>query len=198
MVLEEECNFVVIGKLKNPNFFDRVFSSLIYRVLQKSPCEVAILHGEIYKGTIRNILIPYGFNIHTRLALEVAPALADYFDAKLKIAVVFEHGLPKPDRDKVIYGIQEIMQQNSIEAEIVVVKESDVLKGILKLSKGADLVLMGGRTGDLVELLFATSLTREITEQVACPVLWVKEYEEHVSFWQSLLTPRREKGDQND
>jgi len=196
--LEEECNFVVIGKQKNPNFFDRIFSSLIYTVLQKSPSEAAVLHGEIPQEGVRNILIPYGANIHTRLALEIAPALAEFFEAKLKIAVVFEYGVPKRERDVVIHDIQQIMKENSFVADIAVVKESDVLKGILRLSKEADLVLMGGRTGDLVELLFATSLTREITEQVACPVLWVNEYEERVSFWKSLLLPQKRKGGHNE
>jgi hypothetical protein len=38
-------------------------------------------------------------------------------------------------------------------------------------------------------LLLGQSLTQEITEQSACPVLWVKEYEEHRSFWNTLFTP---------
>jgi nucleotide-binding universal stress UspA family protein len=192
--LEEDCNFIVIGRLKNPKLFDRIFSTLIYTVLQKSPSEAAIMHGEFPEGAVRNILIPYGANIHTRLALEVAPALAEYFQAAVKIAVVFEYGVPKADRDALIHTIQEIMQANGLVAEIVVIKESDVLQGILRLSKGADLVLMGGRTAEPFELFFATSLTRQITEQVACPVLWVREYEEHVPFWRSLLLARTPKG----
>jgi amino acid transporter/nucleotide-binding universal stress UspA family protein len=192
--LEENCNFIVIGRQKNPNLFDRIFSALIYTVLQKSPSEAAILHGEIPEGRVRNILIPYGENIHTRLALEVAPALAEYFQAAIKIAVVFEYGVPKADRDAVIHTIQEIMQVNALTAEIVVIKESDVLSGMLRLSKGADLVLMGGRTAAPLELFLAASLTRQITEQVACPVLWVREYEEQVPFWRSLLMPRDKKG----
>ena len=93
--LEEDCNFIVIGRLKNPKLFDRIFSTLIYTVLQKSPSEAAILHGDIPEGTVRNILIPYSANIHTRLALEMAPALAEYFQAAIKIAVVFEYGVSK-------------------------------------------------------------------------------------------------------
>jgi len=184
----------VIGRVKNPNLFDRIFSTLIYTVLQKSPGEAAILHGELPEEGVRTILIPYGANIHTRLAFEVAPALAEYFHARVRIAVVFEYGVPKADRDAVIHAIQGIMQANDLAAEIVVVKESDVLQGILRLSKGTDIVLMGGRTAAPFELFFASSLTRQITEQVACPVLWVREYEEQVPFWQSLLLPLKREG----
>jgi nucleotide-binding universal stress UspA family protein len=70
-----------------------------------------------------------------------------------------------------------------------VVIEKDVLKGILKQSRDADLLLMAGRTGDFLELLFAKTVSQEITEQVKCPVLWVKEYQEPKSLWRTLLKP---------
>lgn len=196
--LEEECNFMVIGRLKNPNLLDRIFSTLIYTVLQESPGEAAILHGELPEKGIKNILIPYGANIHTRLALEVAPALAEYFQARVRVAVVFEYGVPKADRDAVIHTIQGIMRSSTLTAEIVVIKESDVLQGILRLSEKADLILMGGRSAAPVELFFAASLTRQITEQAMCPVLWVREYEEQVPFWRSLLSPLKREGVQDE
>ncbi|TRZ90961.1 universal stress protein, partial [bacterium] len=69
--------------------------------------------------------------------------------------------------------------------------------GIVNVSQGADLVLMGGRSGDFIDLVFGKSLTQEITEQVACPVLWVKEYEEKKSFWAEMLRSPK-KGEPSD
>jgi len=37
--------------------------------------------------------------------------------------------------------------------------------------------------------LFAKSLAGEITENVNCPVLWIREYEERKSFFNSLFKP---------
>jgi len=54
-------------------------------------------------------------------------------------------------------------------------------------------MLMGGKSGDFVELMFGLSLTREITERTNCPVLWVKEYEERESLWKSLFKPFKEE-----
>lgn len=162
-------------------------------MLQRFPGEVAVLHGEFPGEGIRNILIPFGANIHTRLAAEIAPALAEYFNAKLRIVVVFEPDVPQYRRDEKIKQINEIIQENSLSASLETIIERDVLAGIVRISKDADLVLMGGRTGDFLELLLAKSLTQEITERVKCPVLWVKEYEERKSFWASLLKPY-EKG----
>jgi hypothetical protein len=72
-------------------------------------------------------------------------------------------------------------------AEIKTTTDTDILNGILKLAKNTDLLVMGGKSGDFVELLFAKSLTVEITEQVKCPVLWLKEYEERDSFIRTLF-----------
>ncbi len=69
--------------------------------------------------------------------------------------------------------------------------------GVVRESKKADMILMGGKTGDFLELLFGRSLAQEITEQAACPVLWVKEYEERESFWKLLLKPTKQIGVEN-
>ena len=184
---EESCNFIVIGRPKHPDFLDRVFSSLIDTVIQKAPTELAVLHGTVDMDNIRTILIPFGANIHTRLAMEIAPALADYCHAKLKVALVFERGASQTEREEKAYQVREMIREFSLPASLVVIREGNILRGIVKVSKGADLILMGGRSGDFIDLLFGKSLTQEITEQVACPVLWVKEYEERKSFWAEML-----------
>jgi amino acid transporter/nucleotide-binding universal stress UspA family protein len=185
----ENYNFILIRRQKQPTFLDRVFSSLIDTVLQKSPSEVAVLHGEFKKDKIRKILIPFGTSIHTRLATEIAPALADYFKAELKIVVVFDPDISPNEREMRTNEIRKVLQENSLSAELEIVIEKDILKGILTEAKEADLVLMAGRTGDFLELLFAKTTAQEITEQVKCPVLWVKEYQEPKSLWSTLLKP---------
>jgi basic amino acid/polyamine antiporter, APA family len=193
---EESCNFIVIGRQKNPDFMDRVFSSLIDTVIQKAPTEVAVLHGTVDIDNIRTILIPFGANIHTRLAMEIAPAFADYCHAKLKVALVLEGGASQTETDAKTRKVREMIREYALPASLVVIRKRDVLRGIVSASQGVDLILMGGRSGDFIDLLFARSLTQEITEQVACPVLWVKEYEERKSFWAGMLRSP-EKGESN-
>jgi nucleotide-binding universal stress UspA family protein len=196
--IEEHCNFIVIGRQKKPTFFDRVFSSLIDTVLQKAPSEAVVLHGDFKFDKIKNILIPFSADAHTRLATEIAPALTEFFNAKLKIAIVFNPGTPKTERDEKIKQIKQVMEENSVTALVEPVTDEDILQGILRRSRNADLVLMGGRSGDFLELLLAKSLAQEITEQVKCPVLWAKEYEERPSFWASLFKPLNQGGDHNE
>ena len=84
---------------------------------------------------------------------------------------------------------QDLITERGVPATLEAVHDMDVLEGVLKKSHAADMIVMGGKTGEFVELMFARSLTQEITEESACPVLWVKEYEEKESFWASLLKP---------
>jgi amino acid transporter/nucleotide-binding universal stress UspA family protein len=185
--IEEDCNFILMDRKKRNSFLERFFSSVIDSVLQKSTTEVAILHGEIQPEKIKNILIPFSGNIHTQLAAEIAPALIEFFNAEIRFAVVFAPGTNKEEQQKKINQIEILLVENKISAKIVTIIDSDILQGILKLSAENDLLVMGGKTGDFIELLFSKSLVREITEQVECPVLWLKEYEERESFFSSLF-----------
>jgi amino acid transporter/nucleotide-binding universal stress UspA family protein len=185
--MEEECNFIITSRDKRTNFISRFFSSAIEIVLQKTTLEVAILHGEIQSKEIRKILIPFSGDIHTRLALEISPALAQYFNAEITIAVVFNPETNLNDRQKIIENIKSILKENNLPARVETITDSDVLNGILKLAWNTNLLVMGGKSGDFIELLFAKSLAREITEEVNCPVLWFKEYEERESFLKSIF-----------
>jgi basic amino acid/polyamine antiporter, APA family len=189
--VEEDCNFILMDRKKSGGFFERFFSSVIDSVMQKSTTEMAILHGEIKSGKIKNILVPYSDDVHTQLAAELAPALTGFFDAKIKIAVVFSPEMTKKDQEQKLIKINDLLKENNLPAKIVTTVDSDILRGILKLSAGNDLLLMGGKSGDFLELLFSKSLVREITRQVECPVLWLKEFEERESFFLSLFKSQK-------
>ena len=115
----------------------------------------------------------------------------EFFNAEIRFAVVFGPGTTIAEQQKKINQINALLFENKISAKIVTIINSDILQGILKLSAGNDLLVMGGKTGDFIELLFSKSLVREITEQVECPVLWLKEFEERESFFSSLFKTQK-------
>jgi amino acid transporter/nucleotide-binding universal stress UspA family protein len=194
---EEQANFIILSREKRPTFFDRVQATVMDTMLDQAPCEVAVLHGQLPPGGVKNVLIPFGENIHTRLALEIAPAIVDHFKCKADVAVVFEPSMPKEERDQHLERIQSLLKESSLSAEVKVLKNKDVRQGIIQESKHADLIIMGGRSGEFLGLLFGQSLTQEITEQSASPVLWVNEYEEQPSFWTQLLNSFKKEGDEH-
>jgi amino acid transporter/nucleotide-binding universal stress UspA family protein len=190
---EENCNFIITGRKKKSSFTSRIFASVIDTVLQKATTEVAILHGEFKPGQIRNIMIPFGGDVHTELAAEITPALRDFFHARITIGIVVSPSTTPEERQMMIDRAKDLLANKELHAEVITTTDPDILHGLLKLTKNMDLVVMGGKSGDFLELLFAKSLIREITEQVTCPVLWLKEYEERDSFFRSLFKKHIQK-----
>ncbi len=195
MAIEEECNFVVMGREKRPSFMERFFSSIIDSVVSKAPCEVAVLHGELPGSQVNTIIIPFGYDIHTKLATEVAPMFADYFNCKIKIVLVFEPRISSSEKEERIKTVNQLIEENRLKAELKILQNVDVLEGILGESQVNDIILMGGRAGDFIELLLGRSLTQEITERSICPVIWVKEYEEREPLWKLLIKPLKKVGE---
>ncbi len=191
--IEEECNFILMDRKKEISFLERFFSSVVDSVLQKSTIEVAILHGALKRGKVEKIMIPYSGDIHTQFAAEIAPALTDYFNAEISIAVIFSPGMNNMLREAKLEEIGNFLDNNKISAKIIQVTDPDILRGIRKMSAGMDLLVMGGKSADFIELLLAKSLVREITRQVECPVLWLKEYEERESFFRTLFRSQKMK-----
>jgi nucleotide-binding universal stress UspA family protein len=146
------------------------------------------LHGELKPDGIKNILIPYGENIHTRLALEIAPALAGQFNCGARIVTVIDPASPPETREVLLSRIRDLSASTGLAAHVSVIHDKGVVRGIARTAHDTDLLLMGGRSGDLIGLLFRQSLTQEITDQVSCPVLWLIEYEERQSYWKLLFS----------
>jgi amino acid transporter/nucleotide-binding universal stress UspA family protein len=190
---EEECNLIVQTRDQRPTFFERFFSTAVDTVVQDAPSETAVLHGTFPPEGVRRILIPFAPDIHTRLAVEMAQAFKDYYNCSIKIAVVFEPEVSPPEREEQLQEIRKLVQENRLEAEVEVIHDTDVVRGILQKAREADLILMAARTGDFLQLLLGKSLSREITEGAPCAVLWAKEFEERPSFIASLFKPVREE-----
>ena len=194
--IEEQANFIVLGREKQPRFLDRIYASVIDSVLHEAPCEVAVLHGELPARGIKKVLVPFGENIHTRLALEIVPALISFFKCKATVGVVFEPGTSPERQEAEERRIAALVKESELSAPLKVIRNKGVREGIVRESRLADLIVMGGRSGEFFSLLFGQSLTQEITERSVCPVLWVNEYEEQVSFWKQLFTSVEKEGEE--
>ncbi len=186
---EERCNFVVLGRSRRPPFYERVFSSVVDRTLRVIPGETAILHGSLSERPIRNILVPFGKDAHSRLALDMAPRIAAYFKARFRVLLVVEPDTEVSQQRALVADAETVLRELAPSAELVIESNTDILNGIEQHARTADLLLMGGYSGDFLGNMLGRSLTQEITEQVSIPVLWIREYEEQETFWATLLQP---------
>jgi nucleotide-binding universal stress UspA family protein len=185
----EDCNLIILSRKRSSSFLERYSSAAMRTVLRDAPVEVIFIHGEIPKQGIRKIVLPFGENIHTRLAVELAPALTEYYQSELHITVVVPPDISPEERSAMVNNVEQILQQRCPFAVLDLVEDSDVVRGVIRQAKDADLVLMGGRSGTLLEMLAASSVTEDITQQLTCPVIWAEEYEESESMLARLMKP---------
>jgi CIC family chloride channel protein len=188
--VEERANFIVLGREQHPSWAERVLSSVIDTVIREAPCEVAVLHGGLPSAGVRTVLIPFGENIHTRLALQIAPAICAYFRSDAKVVVVLDPERTEDARRIQLDKVNDLVRQSGLDAQVTTVAGKDVVEGVIDLARRADLLIMGGRSASFFGLLFGQSLTQEITARSACSVLWVREYEDNPSFWSGLVSRR--------
>ena len=192
--IEEDANFVVLGRSQSPAFLDRLNDSILDTVLDKAPCEVAVLHGALPKTGVSRIAIPFGENVHTRLAFEIAPALVDAFHATAEVVIVTPPATGADRHTALMEKAQSRITENGLRASTVHIQEKSISEGVVRHSHQTDLIVMGGRSGSLIALLIGGSLTQEITERSDAPVLWLNEFEERSSFWKALFTRSAKKG----
>ncbi len=137
---------------------------------------------------MKSILLPFGENVHTGLALELAPALVEHFQARLVVALVVPPGIDSAERERRCLKATKIRCEEDCRRGTRTLEEEDVVRGIVDASRSTDLLLMGGRTGSFWEMLAASSLTEDITRQANCPVVWAEEYEESKPLIARLLS----------
>jgi len=190
----EECNFIIVGRPKRPTMMERFLSSIIDRVVKRAHCEVAVVHGELPHGGVRRIVLPYGGGVHTRLAVELSPALASQFNCEVEIVAVVERTTPEEERERLRSEISTLAASVGLTARITLLQDAYTLRALLRGVTRSDLIIMGGRTGEPLEYMFGRSLGQQITEAAPCAVIWVAEYEERKPFWSGVLAPMRAEG----
>jgi amino acid transporter/nucleotide-binding universal stress UspA family protein len=190
----EECNFILVGRPKRPTMMERLLSSIIDRVVKRAHCEVAVVHGDLPPAGVRRIVLPYGGGVHTQLAVELSPALAQRFHCEVEIVSVLGRGASQEEYERIHAEISSLAMASGLAARVRLLRDDNTLMALLGVVGPQDLIVMGGRTGEPLEYMFGRSLGQQITEAAPCAVVWVAEYEERQPFWSGLLRQRRLEG----
>ncbi len=191
---EERSNFVLMGRTRKGGVLPRLQEAIIYSVLEKAPCNVAILKGNGLEK-IRRILLPIDERPNTKLAANLAPGIANGLGAE----VVFLKVLPfhaSPGEEERAQKIMEELTRDlpfNRSPRLEIVKSTAISAGILEMSRDVDLILMGApRTGRGLGLLIYRSPVDEIIELSEKAVMVVKRHESKKHRW--FETIRRKGG----
>lgn len=185
---EESCNFVFLGRARRPRFDQRIFASVMDDVISEAPWESAVLQGSLRKENVKTVLVPFGTDVHSKLALDMSDAFSRYFNAKLRVLLVGDAEREENYHERLELAQRWVRAAGS-HVELATEAASGILAGLNNHANGDSLLIMGDSAGDSRMALFGQSLSQEIVEQTESPILWIREFEEMKSFWVSLLQP---------
>ncbi len=177
---EENCNFIVMGRVGRASLSDRLLATVIDAVLENAPCDVAVVRpGSRDLTDVERILVAVSGSANARLAAELAPAFADRFDAKLRVITVSgatdEFGLPRYSAGNLLDDVLcDVECRRGFEREVIYA--SDVTEAVMSEIRPKDLVVMGARKGGAWEQLLFKSVPEEISERVNNTVVIIKKY----------------------
>ncbi len=175
---EESCNFIVMGRPAKRNLADRLLATVIDAVLKEAPCDVAIVQPNGMDG-INRVLVPVSGSDNSRLAVGLAPAFAEKFDAEIKIFNVRadeEIGTSYQSTHDVLDKARSELEGADIDAAKEVIYGPTVVDTILNEIRGGDIVLMGASKGGAWEQLLFKSVPEEVAERMENSVITFKKF----------------------
>jgi amino acid transporter/nucleotide-binding universal stress UspA family protein len=174
----------------------RIYNSPTKNIIEKAPCDVAILLARNYTQ-FKRILIPIGGGPHARLGLRLASRFAEGEAAELTALRVLRSD-PKPDIPVEMEGLNhvvtDVLGEDAEKAVPQIVVDDNVIKAILNTAKEGkyDLLVIGASQEWQIKSLLAGSLPDAIAEKSPCSVLLVRHYEPAgVSLTRRILSSLR-------
>ncbi len=140
---EEECNFLLIGQPTWGSALERIFASIVERVLQDAPCHVGIVYGRLQVERIKAVLVPVTGRANPRLAAELAPAFAEHFSVPTRAVTVVEAGMSPDEAERHTTEASATLEAAGLVTNLEVLRRREVSGGLIRAIHRGDLVLMG-------------------------------------------------------
>jgi amino acid transporter/nucleotide-binding universal stress UspA family protein len=176
--LEEECNFIVIGQPYRQSFFERIVSTVVGRVFQNAPCQVAIVYGRLPKDGPRGVVLPTTKGANVELAAELAPAFGEWFGIPVRALTVVPTDVPKAEADTFLAEARSTLEAAGFPVDLDVVRRRDVVQGLEKSLRARDLVVMGAPSTAPVATLFGDTVPAALARHGQHPVIVVRDVEQ--------------------
>lgn len=175
---EYSAELVIAGSSGMKTGHGKTLGSVVESILRGMPCGVIIVGPNVKRNLLESqtasILAPIAFDGEFSLtALPTAVSLATKFSAKLILLHVVDSFHSGLDCSKQMEDLQiQIHHQNGLVTEGLVL-EGSVAKLILSSAKekGADLIVMSVRQGDLEDGTRLRGTVSDIIREAPCPVL---------------------------
>ena len=172
---EEGCNFIVVGQPQRQSWVERLVSTVVERVLQNAPCQVAIVYGRPTREGTTGIVLPTTSSANTALAADLVPAFTAWFDTPARAVTVVSPDDPKAHRDQGVAEARETLEAADFEGALDVVAHRDVAAGLTQALKPREMVVMGAPEDAPVAALFGETVPATVAHTGWNPVVVVRD-----------------------
>jgi amino acid transporter len=181
--IEEECNLILVGRARRASFLERFAATVVDRVVHSGPAQVVEVSAASWPARVRAVLVALEQGPNAQLTLDVARALAEESQASLRAVHVVDPEI----RDDDIEGAKaDLLKQHGPRGfglELQVRRAADVIVGVLREARGADVIVVGGTEAGALEHLLGYALPLELADRTRKPVVIVYEMPAEPKRW---------------
>jgi len=171
---ENACQLILLGYKKDE---DPLENSVIHRIINRQPCDVAILKSDSEEiPSFRRILLSIGGQeVHDHLKARIVHSLSQQEENEVTFLRVVAEGSVKSVVRKAEESLKNTAKMYNIpEAKTEVVQHADVAEAIATRANQHDFLILGLRKGAWLKSFFFGMIAQQITGQVRCPTLLTK------------------------
>jgi nucleotide-binding universal stress UspA family protein len=173
--LEEKCNLIVMGRTRRVGLLDRLAATVVDRVVRSAPAQVMVVSAESWPERIGTILFPCEPGPHTALAADLAEAIAQVYQSRVRLLHVLPVRATVAQEAQARHRMAEALAGHQSPGELEIVRAGEVVRGIRREAQSADLIVIGGTEAGMLEQLLGYAPPLELAEQTSKPVITVYE-----------------------
>ncbi len=175
-VSENASDLILFGWPGTSGTNERLFGSVIDRIVSNPPADIAILRSRPYEQ-LRCILVPVAGGPNARLAVNTAVSLARNTPEPTKVVLlhVLVDGVdPTAGEARARRAFRRATEGIDYPFEERIVTASNPVEGILRESESCDMIVIGATKEPLLRNLLVGNVAQRVAEQAKCPVMLVK------------------------
>ena len=181
--LEERCNLIVMGRTRGEGLLARFAATIVDRVVRAAPAQVVVVTAERWPEQIGNVLLAYERGPHSELTADLAHAFGGKDATRVRAVHVLSPDATPIERQAARDAMSQDLSDRCAPSDQLVVAAADVVSGVLHVSHGADVLVIGGTEAGMLEQLLGYAPPLELADRASRPVLTVYEMADEPKRW---------------
>ena len=181
--LEERCNLIVVGRARRAGLLGRFAATIVDRVVRSAPAQVMVVSAERWPEPVKNVFLAYERGPHSELTADLAGALGGNSETKVRAVHILPRSATAAESQAAESDLKQALGPRHAQCELKVVHAGDIVTGLLRESKDADIIVIGGTEAGMIEQLLGYALPMELADRTATAVVTVYEMPAEPKRW---------------